>query len=113
MSIQIISRIIARRLSLVVKALSVSLIVCSFLSVPQALAAKPSVKTEVSELRVSINKASAEALAESLVGVGIKKAKAIVDFRKKNGKFKAVEDLALVKGIGAATVEKNRTKLTL
>jgi len=40
--------------------------------------------------RVSINNASAQSLADSLVGVGTKKAQAIVAFRNKNGKFKTL-----------------------
>lgn len=109
MSIQFISR----RFSSLFKAITSVLVVCSFLIAPSALAAKPEQKSSVSELRVSINNASAQSLADSLVGVGTKKAQAIVAFRNKNGKFKTLDSLALVKGIGAATIEKNRTKLTL
>lgn len=58
--------------------------------------------------RVNLNTASAEELDQVLVNVGPSKAKAIVEHRKANGPFKSVEDLAQVKGIGLATVERNR-----
>lgn len=95
------------------KSFSAALIAFSVLVAPAAMAAKANDKTQIAQVRVSINSASAEILADALVGVGEKKAKAIVSYRKKNGKFKSVADLALVKGIGAATIEKNRAKLTL
>ena len=36
------------------------------------------------------------------------KAEAIVEYRKANGPFKSADELALVKGIGLKTVERNR-----
>jgi competence protein ComEA len=57
---------------------------------------------------VNINTADAEAISEALQGVGLSKAKAIVEYRQKHGPFKAPEDLSLVKGIGERTVEMNR-----
>lgn len=62
---------------------------------------------------VNINTATAEQLASGLKGVGMKKAQAIVEYRKKVGKFVKVEQLAEVKGIGAATIEKNRAAIKL
>jgi competence protein ComEA len=61
---------------------------------------------------VDINTADAETLAASIKGVGHAKAEAIVAYREKNGRFKTIEDLALVKGIGEKTVEANRDNLT-
>jgi len=46
--------------------------------------------------------------AESLVGIGLTKAREIVRYRELHGDFVAIEELAEVKGIGLATVEKNR-----
>ena len=57
---------------------------------------------------VNVNTADAEAISEALQGVGLSKAKAIVEYRQKHGPFKAAEDLSLVKGIGERTVELNR-----
>jgi competence protein ComEA len=62
---------------------------------------------------LDINSATAEQLADTLAGVGKAKAEAIVQDREKNGKFKSVDDLERVKGIGPATIEKNRAKLTV
>ena len=62
---------------------------------------------------VDINAAGAAELATALDGVGQSKAEAIVEYREANGPFKSVDDLALVKGIGAATIEKNRDKVTI
>ena len=49
----------------------------------------------------------AETIAAELKGVGLSKARAIVEYRKKHGPFKNPEDLSLVKGIGDRTVEMN------
>ena len=58
--------------------------------------------------KVDINTATAAELDRVLVNVGPAKAQAIVDHRQANGPFKSVEELALVKGIGLKTVERNR-----
>ncbi|WP_250623943.1 ComEA family DNA-binding protein [Pinirhizobacter soli] len=57
---------------------------------------------------VDINKADAATLAQSLDGVGIARAQAIVEWREQHGPFRAADDLISVKGIGKAMVEKNR-----
>jgi competence protein ComEA len=62
---------------------------------------------------VNINSAGAEELAESLKGVGLRKAQAIVNSREKDGPFKAVDDLARVKGIGQSTIDRNRDRIRL
>lgn len=63
--------------------------------------------------QLNINTADAEALAARLVGVGLVKAQEIVLYREKFGDFVAIEELADVKGIGMATVEKNRHLIAL
>ena len=60
---------------------------------------------------VDINTADAETISAELNGVGLVKAKAIVEYRTKHGPFKSPEDLSLVKGIGARTVELNRANI--
>jgi competence protein ComEA len=62
---------------------------------------------------VDLNTADAKTIADVMVGVGLSKAEAIVEYRKAHGPFHYVDDLALVKGIGAATITKNRDKLTV
>ncbi len=61
---------------------------------------------------VNINVASAEALAAGMVGIGPAKAQAIVDYREAHGPFKTVDDLLQIKGIGAATLDKNRDRVS-
>ncbi|AFJ47950.1 ComEA family DNA-binding protein [Shimwellia blattae] len=65
------------------------------------------------QLRVSINSASAEELAEILNGVGLKKAESIVRHREANGPFKTPESLSEVPGIGTALVERNMALIKL
>ncbi len=68
---------------------------------------------QTSAARININTASAEQIATIMTGVGENKAKAIVQYRKSNGKFKSVQDLENVDGIGAKTVEKNKDRIAL
>jgi len=58
--------------------------------------------------QVDINHADAKTLANSLAGIGLVKAEAIVAWRESNGPFRRVEDLAKVRGIGPKTIEANR-----
>ena len=62
---------------------------------------------------VNINTADAETLAKNIIGVGEKKALAIVAFRDQHGPFKSVDELTQVKGIGLKLVEKNRESLRI
>lgn len=62
---------------------------------------------------LNINTASAAEIQDKLVGIGAKKAQAIVDYRTKNGAFINVEQLKEVSGIGEATLEKNRSRIVL
>ena len=61
---------------------------------------------------VDINTATAEALAEAIHGVGLKRARAIVLYREEHGAFESVDQLAQVQGIGTKTIERNRDRLT-
>jgi competence protein ComEA len=63
--------------------------------------------------KVSINTATAEQIASVMTGVGENKAKAIVDYRDSHGKFKSLDALVNVDGIGEKTVEKNKDKISL
>jgi competence protein ComEA len=45
--------------------------------------------------------------------VGIAKAYRIVEHREAYGPFESIEELSEVKGIGTATVERNRERLVL
>lgn len=63
--------------------------------------------------QVDINSADAKTLAESLSGVGLVRAEAIVAYRNANGPFRDIEDLAKVKGIGKKTLETNRSAIVI
>ena len=63
--------------------------------------------------KVNINTADAATIDRVLLNIGPAKAEAIVAHRKANGAFKSVEQLALVKGVGLKTVEKNRDRIVV
>ena len=67
----------------------------------------------VSGQPVKINTADAQAIADQLNGIGLKKAEAIIEYRKEHGPFKTLEDLKNVKGIGDATVSTNEKLILL
>ena len=58
--------------------------------------------------QVDVNSADARALAESLDGVGLAKAEAIVAWRQQHGPFETLDDLSKVDGIGPHILERNR-----
>ena len=62
---------------------------------------------------VNINSASAEEISQSLKGVGLSKAQAIVAYREANGSFLHADELVNVKGIGIRTVDQNRGLIEL
>lgn len=62
--------------------------------------------------KLNINEADAAALA-GLNGIGKARAEAIIAYRQTHGPFRSVEDLARVKGIGPAFLDKNRDQLTV
>ena len=61
---------------------------------------------------IDVNTASAEALADAIHGVGLKRAQAIVQYREQHGAFASVDQLAQVRGVSANIVERNRDRLT-
>lgn len=65
------------------------------------------------EQAVDINSATAEQLAELLTGIGEAKAEAIVRYRQENGEFKHPDELVNVRGIGLATLDRNRDRILI
>ncbi|WP_312307437.1 ComEA family DNA-binding protein [Acinetobacter variabilis] len=74
--------------------------------------AKPALSASSAADKISLNQAGIEQL-QQLNGIGQKKAEAIIEYRQKNGKFKTIEDIQQVKGIGPALFAKNKDKLAL
>ena len=62
---------------------------------------------------VNINTASAAKIAESLSGIGARKAEAIVQYRDSNGHFKSASDIISVKGIGQSIFVKNKQDILI
>ena len=60
---------------------------------------------------VDVNTADAETLARELNGVGAAKARAIVEYREKNGAFLSADELLNVSGIGDSLLEANRVNI--
>lgn len=60
---------------------------------------------------VDLNSADATTLARELEGVGMARAKAIVEYRERNGKFRSVDEMLNVKGIGPQVLEQNKGNL--
>ena len=60
---------------------------------------------------ININTANVEEIAQSLDGIGLKKAEAIVEHREREGAFQSLDELSNVKGIGIKTLERNRSNL--
>lgn len=60
---------------------------------------------------VNINAADATAL-QQINGIGPSKANAIVEYRKANGPFASVNDLAKVPGIGEKSLERLKPQIT-
>lgn len=72
-------------------------------------------KTETQDttsVKININKATSEQL-QTLDGIGEAKAKAIIEYRDKNGEFKQIEDIKNVSGIGESIYEKIKDKITV
>ena len=66
----------------------------------------------IAHAATNINTASQNEL-ESLQGIGPAKAKAIIEYREKNGSFASVEDLKKVPGIGDGTIKQLHDVITV
>lgn len=65
-----------------------------------------------SQQPININTATEEELTK-IKGVGTKKSQAIIAYRKEIGKFKSVEQLLEVDGIGQSILDKNKAFLAV
>ncbi len=71
----------------------------------------PAVCVDTEIEKVNINNASAEELQD--VGFNSSQASNIITYRNENGAFQAIEDILKVKGIGEATFNKVKNKITI
>ncbi len=62
--------------------------------------------------KINVNLATAEELLQ-LEGIGPSKAKAIIEYREKNGPYRSVDELANVSGIGEKMLAKFRDQITI
>jgi len=62
---------------------------------------------------ININTASVEELAAALKGVGMTRARAIVELRERLGGFNDVDQLLEVRGLGVRTLDANRDRIRL
>lgn len=67
---------------------------------------------KASEKKININTASLAEL-QKLPRVGEKVAQRIIDFRKKNGRFRRIEDIMKVKGIGEKMFKRIKDLITV
>lgn len=73
---------------------------------------KPFLPTTEQLAPIKLNTATSVEL-QSLKGIGLSKAEAIIEYRNLHGKFKKVDELINVKGIGASIVSNNQKILSL
>jgi len=73
---------------------------------------KTTAEDHQTSLPIDINSATAKDF-EKLPGIGPSIAQRIVDYRTKVGKFKTIDDMTNVSGIGPKTLERLRTQLTI
>lgn len=64
-------------------------------------------------LPVNVNSATGQMLERSMIGVGPKKAAAIIDYRKRMGLFEDLDAVLNVPGIGPGTLRKNLGRITV
>ena len=62
--------------------------------------------------RININTAGKEEL-DKLPGIGSDRAQKIITYREQKGLFRNIEEIQNVSGIGKATFEKMREKITI
>ena len=94
---------------LAIPRLAMVAVLLAFSTVGLAVEAQPDSTQQIQMLDIN----SADAIAAALDGVGLTKAQEIVAYREMFGNFHSVEELADVKGIGPATVEKNRQRIVV
>ena len=87
------------------------LVAVSWPGMAQDVAENTSELAAIEMERVNINNADAETIARVLVGVGLSRAEAIVQYREEYGNFASLDELMLVNGIGEVTLRNNEARI--
>lgn len=82
------------------------------LLMPVSLSAQENGTGKIAVQKVNLNTATAEQL-QSIPGIGPSSAKNILEYRGKVGKFKRIEEIINVKGIGEKKFLKIKDRLTV
>ena len=94
---------------------AISFLCLGLIGAPALLAQGPSEPMQEAEqaeiVTVNINTADAPTLAESLDGVGLARARSIVDWRNANGPFEDPYDLVQINGISERIVALNEQRI--
>ncbi len=69
-----------------------------------------SVKATANHVKININTANVAQLS-TLPRIGVKIGNRIINFRKKHGKFKRIEEIMKVKGIGEKVFQKIKSRI--
>lgn len=69
-------------------------------------------ETASKDNKISINTGTLEEL-QTIPGIGESKAKAIIEYREKNGNFKNIEEIKNISGIGESTFDKFKEYITI
>ncbi len=89
-----------------------ALLTCSLIA-PVGAAIEPVGSAKPAVTLINLNTADVATLAREMGGIGEAKVRAIVEHRQRNGALKSLDELTLVKGIGAKTLAVNRARLTV
>lgn len=89
----------------------------SMIAAEKVLAAQPKAVLNLQgqdqpSVMVNVNKATLEELIK-VRGIGPVMAKRIIEYRDKNGAFKAIDDLAQVQGIGGNKLQRIKDQVTV
>lgn len=92
---------------------TVLVLFCLAIAVPPARAtAEPTQVAAANVAKININSATAKEL-QGLPGIGEVTAERIIAFRTEKGKFRTVDDLLKVKGVGKKSLEKIRGLISI
>jgi len=94
-------------------AMMLILFVISFKAVAQDAIIEPGAAPPVAQVidKINLNNADVQTLTNSFKGIGKKRALAIVKYREEHRGFTTIAELANVRGIGSAFVNKNLEQL--